>query len=73
MRRFVEAWEAVDIKELTALLTGEALMTMPHEQVRIAGRAAIGGFFETVPLDGRLDLIRRSGALPVFDLPLKLA
>jgi RNA polymerase sigma-70 factor, ECF subfamily len=58
MRRFVEAWEAVDIKELTALLTGEALMTMPPEQVRIAGRAAIGGFFETVPLDGRLDLIR---------------
>jgi RNA polymerase sigma-70 factor, ECF subfamily len=58
MRRFVEAWEAVDIEELTALLTGDALMTMPPEQVRIAGRAAIGGFFGTVPLDGRLDLIR---------------
>jgi len=58
MHRFVEAWEAVDIKELTALLAGDSLMTMPPEQVRIAGGEAIGGFFATVPLDGHLDLIR---------------
>src|ERR671917_300620 len=28
MRRFVEAWESVDIERLTALLAGDALMTM---------------------------------------------
>jgi RNA polymerase sigma-70 factor (ECF subfamily) len=58
MRRFVEAWEAVDIEALTALLAGDALMTMPPEQMRVEGAAAIGAFFATVPLGGRLDLIR---------------
>jgi RNA polymerase sigma-70 factor (ECF subfamily) len=33
-------------------------MTMPPEQLRVAGGARIGTFFATVPLDGRLDLIR---------------
>ena len=58
MRSFVDAWEAVDIERLVALLAEDALMTMPPEQMRIAGAAAIGGFFATVPLDGRLDRIR---------------
>ena len=58
MRRFVEAWEAVDMDELTALLAGDALMTMPPEDMRFAGAEAIGRFFATVPMDGRLDLIR---------------
>ena len=58
MRRFVDAWEAVDVEGLTALLADEALMTMPPEPGRFAGAAAIGGFFATVPMDGRLDLIR---------------
>jgi RNA polymerase sigma-70 factor (ECF subfamily) len=58
MRRFVDAWEAVDIERLTALLADDVLMTMPPEPVRLAGPAAIGGFFATVPLGGRLDLIR---------------
>jgi RNA polymerase sigma-70 factor (ECF subfamily) len=58
MRSFVEAWEAVDIERLTSLLAGDALMTMPPEQMRVEGADAIGGFFAGVPLDGRLDLIR---------------
>jgi RNA polymerase sigma-70 factor (ECF subfamily) len=58
MRSFIDAWEAVDIERLTSLLAGDALMTMPPEQMRVAGPAAISGFFATVPLGGRLDLIR---------------
>jgi RNA polymerase sigma-70 factor, ECF subfamily len=58
MRRFVEAWEAVDIERLTALLADEALLTMPPDVMRIVGPAEIGGFFSTVPMDGRLELIR---------------
>ena len=58
MRRFVDAWEAVDIERLTALLADEALLTMPPDVMRIVGPAEIGGFFATVPMDGRLELIR---------------
>jgi RNA polymerase sigma-70 factor (ECF subfamily) len=58
MRRFVEAWEAVDIEGLTALLAGDALMTMPPEPMHVVGPAEIGGFFATVPMGGKLDLIR---------------
>jgi RNA polymerase sigma-70 factor, ECF subfamily len=58
MRSFIDAWEAVDIERLTSLLAGDALMTMPPEQMRVAGPGAIGGFFATAPLGGRLDLIR---------------
>jgi RNA polymerase sigma-70 factor (ECF subfamily) len=58
MRRFVEAWDAVDIEGMTALLADDALMTMPPEPMHVVGPAEIGGFFATVPMDGRLDLIR---------------
>jgi RNA polymerase sigma-70 factor (ECF subfamily) len=58
MHRFVEAWEAVDLERLTALLVGDALMTMPPEPMHLVGPAEIGGFFATVPLGGRLDLIQ---------------
>jgi RNA polymerase sigma-70 factor, ECF subfamily len=58
MRRFVDAWEAVDIKRLTALLADDALLTMPPDVMRIVGASEIGGFFATVPMDGRLELIR---------------
>jgi RNA polymerase sigma-70 factor (ECF subfamily) len=58
MRSFVDAWEAVDIEGLTALLADDALMTMPPEPGRFLGPAGIAGFFATVPMEGRLDLIR---------------
>ncbi len=58
MQSFIDAWDAVDIERLTSLLATDALMTMPPEPMRFAGPAEIGAFFATVPMDGRLDLIR---------------
>jgi len=58
VKRFMTAWDAVDVDGLVALLTDDALMTMPPERMRIAGASAIGDFFGSVPNDGRLDEIR---------------
>lgn len=58
MRRFQEAWAAVDIDGIVSLLAEDALLTMPPEPQRFAGRAQIGSFFATAPLDGRLDRIQ---------------
>ena len=55
--RFMAAWNAVDIDGLVALLTEDAVMTMPPERIRVAGARAIGEFFATVPQQGRLDEI----------------
>src|SRR5919107_17810 len=58
MRRFQEAWDAVDIAAIVALLADDALLRMPPEAVSIAGAVEIGRFFATAPLDGRIDRIR---------------
>ncbi|MFL5894488.1 MAG: RNA polymerase subunit sigma-70 [Thermoleophilaceae bacterium] len=58
MRRFQDAWEAVDIEGIVSLLADDALMTMPPEDARVPGATAIAKFFATVPLDGRLDRFR---------------
>jgi RNA polymerase sigma-70 factor, ECF subfamily len=58
VQRFMAAWDAVDVDGLVALLTEDALMTMPPERMRVAGARAIGDFFSSVPQDGRLDEIR---------------
>lgn len=58
MRRFQEAWEAVDIDAIVALLADDALLTMPPEAARFEGSAQIGAFFATVPLEGDLARIR---------------
>ena len=58
MRHFEDAWKAVDIAGIVALLMDDALLTMPPEAVRIDGAEAIAEFFAAVPLDGRLDRIR---------------
>jgi ketosteroid isomerase-like protein len=58
MRRFQDAWDAVDIDAIVALLADDALLRMPPEDVSIPGAAAIGHFFATAPMDGRLDRIR---------------
>jgi RNA polymerase sigma-70 factor, ECF subfamily len=58
VQRFMAAWDAVDIDALVALLTEDAVMTMPPERMRIAGAPAIGDFFAAVPQQGRLDEIR---------------
>jgi RNA polymerase sigma-70 factor (ECF subfamily) len=57
MRRFQDAWAAVDIEAMVALLAPDAVLTMPPEGARFAGAAAIGEFFGSVPLEGRLDRI----------------
>lgn len=58
MRRFQEAWAAVDFDGIVELLADDALLTMPPEAARFEGSAQIGAFFATAPLDGRLDRIR---------------
>jgi RNA polymerase sigma-70 factor (ECF subfamily) len=57
VERFMAAWNAVDIDGIVALLTEDAVMTMPPERVRVEGARAIGEFFATVPQQGRLDEI----------------
>ena len=57
VKRFMTAWDAVDVDGLVALLTEDALMTMPPERMRVAGARAIGDFFGSVPQAGRLDEI----------------
>lgn len=58
VRRFVGAWEATDVDGIVALLSDDAVMTMPPESMRVTGPLAIGHFFLTVPMEGRLDRIR---------------
>lgn len=58
MQRFQDAWKAVDIEGIVALLMDDALLAMPPEGMRFEGARAIADFFATVPLDGRLDRIR---------------
>jgi RNA polymerase sigma-70 factor (ECF subfamily) len=58
MRRFQEAWGAVDIDGIVALLADDALLTMPPEAARFEGSAQIGTFFATAPLNGQLDRIQ---------------
>jgi RNA polymerase sigma-70 factor (TIGR02960 family) len=58
VRRYVEAWEAVDVDGLVALLREDVVMTMPPMPVLFRGRDAIGEFFSTVPAGGALDEIR---------------
>ena len=58
MQRFQDAWNAVDIDGIVALLMDDALLTMPPEAMRFEGANAVAQFFATVPLDGRLDRIR---------------
>jgi len=58
VRKFIAAWEAVDVDGIVALLGGDAVMTMPPEPVRFSGAEAIGDFFRTVPAEGALERIR---------------
>ncbi len=58
LRRFRDAWAAVDVDGLVAVLAADALLTMPPEAARFEGAAAIGRFFATQPLDGHLERIR---------------
>jgi RNA polymerase sigma-70 factor (ECF subfamily) len=54
---FLRAWADVDIPRIVALLSDDALLTMPPMSLRFEGAAAVGEFFATQPLDGHLDRI----------------
>jgi RNA polymerase sigma-70 factor, ECF subfamily len=56
--RYVEAWDAVDIDGLVALLREDAVLTMPPAPMYFEGRRAIAEFLSTVPAGGALDQIR---------------
>jgi RNA polymerase sigma-70 factor (ECF subfamily) len=47
--RFADAFEAADTERLVALLTEDALLTMPPEPLEYQGRAAIAEFFQSRP------------------------
>jgi RNA polymerase sigma-70 factor, ECF subfamily len=57
VRRYMEAWQAVDIEALVELLREDAVMTMPPEPLVFRGRGEIGHFFASVPAGGALDQI----------------
>jgi RNA polymerase sigma-70 factor (ECF subfamily) len=57
IRRFQEAWARVDVEGIVALLTDDALLSMPPVGMRFEGSESIGRFFATEPLGGRLDRI----------------
>ena len=58
VKRFMAAWDAVDVDGLVALLTEDAVMTMPPERMRVTGPRSIGDFFASVPQGGKLDELR---------------
>jgi RNA polymerase sigma-70 factor (ECF subfamily) len=54
---FLSAWADVDIPRIVTLLADDVVLTMPPMGLRFEGAAAVGEFFATQPLDGRLDRI----------------
>jgi RNA polymerase sigma-70 factor (ECF subfamily) len=58
VRRFVAAWDAVDVDGLVALLAEDVVMAMPPFPEIYRGRPALREFFSTVPAGGHLDEIR---------------
>ncbi|HET7093720.1 MAG TPA: RNA polymerase subunit sigma-70 [Thermomicrobiales bacterium] len=58
VRRLAAAWHAADIPAIVALLTEDALITMPPLPDRVVGREPIAAFLATGPGGGRLDRFR---------------
>ena len=55
VRKLIDAWHAVDVPGIVAVLTEESLLTMPPEPLRVVGREAIEDFLNTIPMGGQLD------------------
>jgi RNA polymerase sigma-70 factor (TIGR02960 family) len=68
--RFTAAFEAGDVGGVIALLTEDALLTMPPTPLAYVGRAAIRGFLSSVPAGGELECFRlvptRANGQPAF-------
>jgi RNA polymerase sigma-70 factor (ECF subfamily) len=58
VRRYVEAWVAVDLGKLVGLLKSDVVMTMPPLPLRYTGREAVAAFLVTIPQGGRRDRFR---------------
>ncbi len=73
--RFTAAFEAGDVPGVVALLTDDALLTMPPEPLEYQGPLAIGQFFSTVPAGGALERFRlvptRANGQPAFGCYLR--
>jgi RNA polymerase sigma-70 factor (TIGR02960 family) len=73
--RFTAAFEAGDVPGVVALLTDDALLTMPPTPLEYQGRLAIGQFLSTVPSDGALERFRlvptRANGQPAFGCYLR--
>jgi RNA polymerase sigma-70 factor (TIGR02960 family) len=73
--RFAAAFQAGDIEGVIALLTDDALMTMPPEAAEYHGPVAISRFLSTVPAAGALERFRlvatRANGQPAFGCYLR--
>jgi RNA polymerase sigma-70 factor (ECF subfamily) len=72
--RYAEAFEQGDVDRLVALLTDDALMTMPPQPIEVHGRAAIGQFFLEREWwgAGRMRLVpTRANGQPAFGVYLR--
>src|ERR687891_287349 len=73
--RFTAAFEAGDVPGVVALLSDDALLTMPPAPLEYEGPLAIGQFLSTVPAGGALDLFRlvptRANGQPAFGCYLR--
>jgi RNA polymerase sigma-70 factor (TIGR02960 family) len=73
--RFTAAFEAGDVPGVVALLSGDALLTMPPEPLEYQGADAIGQFLSTVPAGGALERFRlvptRANGQPAFGCYLR--
>jgi RNA polymerase sigma-70 factor (ECF subfamily) len=73
--RFTSAFEAGDIAAIVAVLTEDALLTMPPEPLEYQGPEAIGAFLATVPAGGALERFRlvptRANGQPAFGCYLR--
>jgi RNA polymerase sigma-70 factor (ECF subfamily) len=73
--RFTAAFEAGDVPGVVALLSDDALLTMPPEPLEYEGPAAIGRFLSTVPAGGVLERFRlvptRANGQPAFGCYLR--
>jgi RNA polymerase sigma-70 factor (ECF subfamily) len=56
--RFTAAFDAGDVPGVVALLTDDALLTMPPAPLEYQGPLAIGQFLSTVPAGGALQRFR---------------
>jgi RNA polymerase sigma-70 factor (TIGR02960 family) len=73
--RFADAFQAGDVDAVVALLTDDAVLTMPPTPLEYEGPAAIARFLSTVPGGGQLERFRliptRANGQPAFGCYLR--